>query len=97
MVLLRLGERLMAKSKLTEQDKKDLAKLDMSRADRFVWQDGDITVTPATPEERARIKEMYKDVDWSALTVDEGDDEEEKSAPSDDLESLPQRFEGQGD
>jgi hypothetical protein len=66
----------------------DEPKLDMSRRSRFVWDDpNDITIIEATPEERARIEEMYKDVDFSALEQDQ----EEKST-SEKLDEIKARF-----
>lgn len=37
-------------------------KVDMSHADKFVWKDGDITITSPTPEENQATKERYKEM-----------------------------------
>lgn len=64
-------------------------KVDMSRASRFVWEDGDVVITPPPPGDNTA--ELYKDVDWAALERQtEGDDEEGKRAP--DLGELAKRF-----
>jgi len=66
----------LAKLQLTKQDKKNLAKLDMSRADRFVWKDGDVTITPPPPGDNTA--EIYKGVDWAALSRGNDDEEEDR-------------------
>jgi hypothetical protein len=40
----------------------DEPQLDMSRADRFLWKEGDFTIIPPPPGDRT--EEMYKDVDF---------------------------------
>jgi hypothetical protein len=66
-------------------------KVDMSRADRFVWQDGDVVITPPPPGDNTA--ELYKDVDWAALERQaEGDDTEEEGKHTPDLGELAKRF-----
>lgn len=63
-------------------------KIDPERAKRFVWEDGDVIITPPPPGDNTA--ELYKDVDWDAiLRAEEDDDEEGKSS----LDDLRKRFE----